>query len=130
MQESQPGDILKQKLRIKFAKGTLAAGNPSKSQVSMNLHQLHQWEKVPVRETDSAMKIASNKGNFLRLPVYRIKSRAEGGNAPQVQPRTTLNASANFKNRESSDAVWQLDEPFDPLTNGNFRKTEVTQSLD
>ena len=39
----------------------------------MNLHQIPQWEKVAEKNWDQTSKIASMKGNYLRMPVYRIK---------------------------------------------------------
>ena len=38
-----------------------------------------------------------------------------------------LTSSINYSNRESTLASWQLDEKFDPQTNGNFRRTDLTQ---
>lgn len=36
----------------------------------------------------------------------------------------------NFANRESTQASWQLDDVYDPMTGGNFQRTEVTQTKD
>ena len=83
-----------------------------------------QWEKVPEKVWDETRKIASSTGNYLRLPVYRIKQ--DGGN----RTRTSLKSSVNFKNIQSTEASWQIDDVFDPLTNGNFIRTEMTQTLD
>ena len=65
------------------------------------------------------------KGNFLRLPIYRIKET----NLTPINLEGRLNgvkSSINFANRETTDAAWKLDDVYDPLTNGNFMKTEVT----
>ena len=44
-----------------------------------------------------------------------------------TQLRSRLTSSVNYANRESTLATWQLDDKFDPQTNGNFRRTEATQ---
>ena len=97
LQEAQPNEGLKRALRLKFLKGsgTLAAGTPTRSRISMNLHQLPQWEKVPEKLWNDTAKIASAKGNYLRLPVYRIK-QAKGSNG------VNLTSTCNFANREST----------------------------
>jgi len=56
----------------------------------------------------------------MRLPVYRIKHDAEN------RTRTSLKSTVNFKNMQSTNSAWQIDDVFDPLTNGNFVKTELT----
>ena len=92
-----------------------------------------QWEKVPEKGFDATGKIASMKGNFLRLPVYRVKTdTAKGmtGSKTTTQlavERPRLTSSVNFANRESTQASWQLDDVYDPMTNGNFTRTEMTQ---
>ena len=40
---------------------------------------MNQWEKVPEKEWDKKSKIAGMTGNFLRLPVYRIKEEMQDG---------------------------------------------------
>ena len=100
-----------------------------------------QWERVPESRFDATSKTASMNGNYLRLPVYRIKQASEStavdgkpvglsASKTVAQLKTRLTSSVNFGNRESSQANWQLDDVYDPKTNGNFQKTEVNQNLD
>ena len=75
------------------------------------------------------------KGNFLRMPVYRIKQeegdetqgrKSVGNLGASRQNKVKLTSSVNFANRGSTNASWQVDDIFDPLTNGNFTRTEMT----
>ena len=97
----------------------------------MNLHQLNQWERVPEKNLDKTRKIASSKGSFLRLPVYKVKHvQKKTANGKLVEERQRLTSTVNFANRESTTATWQIDDVYDPLTNSNGVKTEVTQTND
>ena len=75
------------------------------------------------------------KGNYLRLPVYRVKVVRKGDEEKSIKDtnllqkgKPTLTSSVNFANRGSTQASWQVDDHFDPMTNGNYTRTEMTQT--
>ena len=71
------------------------------------------------------------KGNYLRLPVYRVKvvrnADDEKSNKDTIE-KPMLSSSVNFANRTSTGATWQVDDHYDPMTNGNYTRTEMTQT--
>ena len=48
-----------------------------------------QWERVPESRFDATGKIASMTGNYLRLPMYRVKANAMNGSPGMAASKTT-----------------------------------------